>query len=88
MAELADAPDLGSGGAIHGGSSPPFRTILIVNHLRANSAFQKPQADGVGKVGVSSVPLMRPEAAAKAFSGQVLTKRWVGTFKIQVQQIS
>ena len=30
VAELADAPDLGSGGAIHGGSSPPFRT----NHLQ------------------------------------------------------
>ena len=29
VAELADAPDLGSGGATHGGSSPPFRT----NHL-------------------------------------------------------
>ena len=26
MAELADAPDLGSGGETHGGSSPPFRT--------------------------------------------------------------
>src|SRR5208337_5386045 len=29
VAELADAPDLGSGGATRGGSSPPFRT----NHL-------------------------------------------------------
>src|SRR5690242_11847340 len=27
VAELADAPDLGSGGVTHGGSSPPFRTI-------------------------------------------------------------
>ena len=27
VAKLADAPDLGSGGAIRGGSSPPFRTI-------------------------------------------------------------
>ena len=26
MAELADAPDLGSGGENRGGSSPPFRT--------------------------------------------------------------
>jgi hypothetical protein len=26
VAELADAPDLGSGGVTHGGSSPPFRT--------------------------------------------------------------
>ena len=33
MAELADAPDLGSGGAIHTGSSPATRTmpsVLIV----------------------------------------------------------
>src|ERR1039457_854807 len=29
VAELADAPDLGSGGENRGGSSPPFRT----NHL-------------------------------------------------------
>ena len=26
VAELADAPDLGSGGETRGGSSPPFRT--------------------------------------------------------------
>ena len=29
VAELADAPDLGSGGETRGGSSPPFRTISI-----------------------------------------------------------
>ena len=29
VAELADAPDLGSGGETRGGSSPPFRTTLI-----------------------------------------------------------
>ena len=29
VAKLADAPDLGSGGAIHGGSSPPFRTMFF-----------------------------------------------------------
>ncbi len=28
MAKLADAPDLGSGAARHGGSSPLFRTII------------------------------------------------------------
>src|SRR5207302_9956195 len=28
VAELADAPDLGSGGETRGGSSPPFRTNL------------------------------------------------------------
>src|ERR1700710_417457 len=31
VAKLADAPDLGSGGAIRGGSSPPFRTIFSPN---------------------------------------------------------
>ena len=37
MAKLADAPDLGSGGEIHGGSSPPFRTFIYLrgNHLDA-----------------------------------------------------
>src|SRR5438270_10474170 len=29
VAKLADAPDLGSGGEIRGGSSPPFRTNLF-----------------------------------------------------------
>jgi hypothetical protein len=29
VAELADAPDLGSGAARRGGSSPPFRTNLF-----------------------------------------------------------
>ncbi len=31
VAELADAPDLGSGGATRGGSSPPFRTKILVH---------------------------------------------------------
>jgi hypothetical protein len=30
VAELADAPDLGSGSARSGGSSPPFRTRILV----------------------------------------------------------
>ena len=34
VAELADAPDLGSGGEIRGGSNPPFRTNFITNGLR------------------------------------------------------
>ncbi len=34
MAELADAPDLGSGGETRGGSSPPFRT----NHVHSGAA--------------------------------------------------
>ena len=29
--ELADGPDLGSGAAMRGGSSPPFPTFLLVN---------------------------------------------------------
>jgi hypothetical protein len=33
VAKLADAPDLGSGGAILGGSSPPFRTNLFIDFL-------------------------------------------------------
>ncbi len=33
VAELADAPDLGSGPARGGGSSPPFRTILSFQSL-------------------------------------------------------
>src|SRR6266849_3542567 len=38
VAELADAPDLGSGGETHGGSSPPFRT----NSPRARSRLYLP----------------------------------------------
>ena len=34
VAKLADAPDLGSGGATHGGSSPPFRTNNLESPLR------------------------------------------------------
>src|SRR5579863_6821545 len=33
-AKLADAPDLGSGGATHGGSSPPFRTKFCTLSLQ------------------------------------------------------
>jgi hypothetical protein len=32
VAKLADAPDLGSGGATRGGSSPPFRTTSTITH--------------------------------------------------------
>ena len=42
VAELADAPDLGSGGATRGGSSPPFRT---------SSLDQNPKATRVAKRG-------------------------------------
>ena len=38
VAKLADAPDLGSGGVTHGGSSPPFRTIASrENHFPAST---------------------------------------------------
>ena len=37
MAELADAPDLGSGGATRGGSSPPFRTSHLGPILQGRS---------------------------------------------------
>jgi hypothetical protein len=33
VAKLADAPDLGSGGAIHVGSTPIIRTLLLVDKL-------------------------------------------------------
>jgi hypothetical protein len=38
VAELADAPDLGSGGETHGGSTPPFRTKLFYQRLAADFA--------------------------------------------------
>jgi hypothetical protein len=45
VAELADAPDLGSGGATHGGSSPPFRT----NPHRERNAKAIPSSNDQGK---------------------------------------
>lgn len=33
MAELVDAPDLGSGGEIRGGSSPPLRTNILLKEV-------------------------------------------------------
>ncbi len=42
MAELADAPDLGSGPSRGGGSSPPFRisaNLLIDNHSDKHVRF-------------------------------------------------
>jgi hypothetical protein len=40
VAELADAPDLGSGAARRGGSSPPFRTKTCFKILRRASLAQ------------------------------------------------
>jgi hypothetical protein len=39
VAELADAPDLGSGGETRGGSSPPFRTNPSLSEH--NSIFEE-----------------------------------------------
>ena len=39
MAELADAPDLGSGGAIHAGSTPVIRTIKNADTVFCISIF-------------------------------------------------
>ncbi len=44
MAKLADAPDLGSGGAIHVGSTPIIRTFFelisrVVEELAVNAFF-------------------------------------------------
>jgi hypothetical protein len=45
VAELADAPDLGSGGETHEGSSPSFRT----NNLREKCLrrYQRPDSRGL-----------------------------------------
>src|SRR5271165_4144527 len=39
VAELADAPDLGSGGETRGGSSPPFRTNYLADFKILTSAL-------------------------------------------------
>ena len=41
VAKLADAPDLGSGGAIHGGSSPFARTLIEpgIRHTERQTSF-------------------------------------------------
>ena len=39
MVELADTPDLGSGGASHGGSSPSARTTIKVNILETGNTL-------------------------------------------------
>ncbi len=42
VAELADAPDLGSGGVIRGGSSPLSRTSFAQNRTFFGSIVYKP----------------------------------------------
>ncbi len=52
VAELVDALDLGSSGAIRGGSSPPFGILIVCkaldhdSHLRFESAAQWPNCGG------------------------------------------
>ena len=41
MAELADAPDLGSGAARRGGSSPPFRTNIPLLQIDLGGGIYK-----------------------------------------------
>ena len=45
VAELADAPDLGSGGETHGGSSPPFRTKNFAQARAERPALEHAAAD-------------------------------------------
>src|SRR6266849_8479780 len=66
VAELADAPDLGSGGETHGGSSPPFRTISpIVQLTQGSSAYR---SGGRGS------------APVEAFSWSLFCPNWAGLF--------
>jgi hypothetical protein len=60
VAELADAPDLGSGGATRGGSSPPFRTISFqeISFRRVLRLAALPQDFGCG--------LRRPHGASSS----------------------
>ena len=45
MAELADALDLGSSGAIHGGSSPFTCTTLIITNRNVSFLLRKNKKD-------------------------------------------
>ena len=49
MAELVDALDLGSSGAIRGGSSPPFRTLIEASLLRAETYRAKRREHAPGR---------------------------------------
>src|SRR3990172_8298596 len=74
VAELADAPDLGSGPAMGGGSSPPFRTSVQV--FRNNTPAD---AQGVGRrsneareaSGWGGPALRDPPSAGNRFSNRV-----------------
>ena len=55
VAKLADAPDLGSGGATRGGSSPPFRTNILrkkvpFSLIKMNNQERRVVVTGVGLV--------------------------------------
>ena len=59
MAELADAPALGAGGATHGGSSPPPRTVLRLLLALLALAGCPPQPPGP----VEPIGMTRPPSA-------------------------
>jgi hypothetical protein len=64
VAELADAPDLGSGGATHGGSTPPFRTILSLR--RINTIRRIPRSGQ--RFGPEPLTRQRPRQLRERFS--------------------
>ena len=69
MAELADAPDLGSGAARRGGSTPFTRTYVyydtkLSNHIRGSSSVVEHHLAKVGVAG--SNPVFRSNDAGVA----------------------
>src|SRR5208283_2178771 len=81
VAELADAPDLGSGGETRGGSSPPFRTsaillrVLASNDSRtidASSVSERPSAQSLSWQRFSS--LQPSELPACGLSGLLVSE--------------
>jgi hypothetical protein len=69
VAELVDALDLGSSGAIRGGSSPPFRInsaniFLAGNHMKRKNAipdFSKKKKDTQSHVVPDSTKVQQPQ---------------------------
>jgi hypothetical protein len=56
VAELADAPDLGSGGETRGGSSPPFRTKGLLADLQQNHRHSESVRSAFSRDGAVSLP--------------------------------
>ena len=80
MAELADAPDLGSGPARGGGSSPPFRT----NHLLSLKGLVT--SEQINSLAQSALPRPRGKRSVLAKvslgairRGVLRRARWLGT---------